>query len=180
MLRDKYLKMKEEFIKQLHVYAKMIRILAKEYIPISLVTPLKLKEIINAVKATIRKTNPDYDLVRKRLHLYYDMKLVNFGIDKDRKLITQFTVFVQSYAQQPLILYQIETVPVPIRDQNTQADSYIHLQVNRPYIALNSETYITISQQALKTCERIGYGFYCEELSMAKHVSIQLQKCNIL
>ena len=36
--------------------------------------------------------------------------------------------------QQPMILYQIETVPVPIIDQNTQAHSYMHLQVNRPYI----------------------------------------------
>ena len=27
------------------------------------------------------KTNLDYDIVIKRLHLYYDMKLVTFGID---------------------------------------------------------------------------------------------------
>ena len=51
---------------------------------------------------------------------------------------------MQPYTQQPLILYQIETIPVPIKDQNTQAQSYTHLQVNKPYIALNSETYISI------------------------------------
>ena len=49
------------------------------------------------------------------------MKLVTFGIDKDRNLITQFPVFIQPYTQQPLILYQIETVLVPIIDQNIQA-----------------------------------------------------------
>ena len=64
--------------------------------------------------------------------------------------------------QQPLILYQIETVPVPVIDQNTQAHYYTHLQVDRPYIALNLETYITIRQQELRTCKRIGYEFYCE------------------
>ena len=52
--------------------------------PFSLITPLKLKEILNAVRNTVWKTNPDYDLVIKRLHLYYDMKLVTFGIDKDK------------------------------------------------------------------------------------------------
>ena len=46
-------------------------------------------------------TNPDYDIVIKGLHLYYDMKLVTFGIDKDRNLIIQFPVFVQPYTQQP-------------------------------------------------------------------------------
>ena len=35
---------------------------------------------------TIRRTNPDYDLIIDRLHLYYDMKLVTFGSDKERKM----------------------------------------------------------------------------------------------
>ena len=41
--------------------------------------------------------------------------------------------------------------------------SYTHLQVDRPSIALNSETHITIRQWELRTCKRIGYEFYCEE-----------------
>ena len=40
-----------------------IRILATGYLPISLITPLKLKDILDAVKTTIRKMNPDYDIV---------------------------------------------------------------------------------------------------------------------
>ena len=54
------------------------------------------------------ETNPDYDLVVDRLHLYYNMQLVTFGIDKDKNLIIQFPVFIQPYTQQPLILYQLE------------------------------------------------------------------------
>ena len=79
------------------------------------------------------------------------MQLVTFGIDRDKNLIVQFPVFIQPYTQQPLILYQIETVPVPIIDQNTQAQSYTHLQVKKPYIALNSKTFIFIRQQELRT-----------------------------
>ena len=86
--------------------------------------------------------------------------LVTFGIDTDKNLIVQILVFIQPYTQQPLILYQIETVPVPIIEQNAQVQSYTHLQVDRLYIALNSETCITIRQQELKTCKRIGYEFY--------------------
>ena len=70
---------------------------------------------------------------------------------------------------QPLILYQLETVPVPVLDQSDKAHSYKHLQVKKPYIALNSETYIALRQQELRTCKRIGYKFYCEELFVVKH-----------
>ena len=117
------------------------------------------------------KTNPDYDLVIDRFHLYYNMQLVTLGIIKDKNLIIQFPVFIQPYTEQPLMLYQIETVPVTIIDQNMQTQSYMHLQVNKPYIALNSETYISIRQQELRTCKRIGYEFYCEELFTVKHKS---------
>ena len=78
------------------------------------------------------------------LHLYYNMKLVTFGIDRKRNLIIQFPILVKPYMQQPLILYQLETVPVPVIDKNTKANSYTELQTKKPYIALNSETYINI------------------------------------
>ena len=104
--------------------------------------PAKLQEILSEVMKTLQITNPDYDLVLDRLYLYYDMQLVTFGIDKDMNLVMQFAVFIQPYTQKPLILYQLETVPVPILDKNTKAQSYTHLQVRKPYIALNSETYI--------------------------------------
>ena len=93
-------------------------------------------------------------MVIDRLHLYYDMQLATFGINKDKNLIIQFPVFIQPYTQQPLIVYQLETVSVPIIDQNTQVQSYTHLQVDKPYIALNSETYISIRQQELRTCKK--------------------------
>ena len=55
------------------MYATSIRMLAKGYLSISLITPSELREILNDVKIALRKTNPDYDLVIDRLHLYYDM-----------------------------------------------------------------------------------------------------------
>ena len=167
-IQDKYLFIYGELIPQLHMYTSAIRIFVG-YLPNTLITPEKLIEILNEVRKTLRVTNPDYDLVIDRLHLYYDMQLAMFGIDKDRNLIIQFLVFVQLYTQQPLILYQLETVPVPILDQNDKARSYMHLKIKKPYIALNSETYISLRQQELRMCRRIGYKFYCEELFVVKH-----------
>ena len=94
-----------------------------------------------------------------------------FGIDRQRNLIIQFPMFIQSYTQQPLILYQFETVPVPVIDKNTMADTYRELQITKPYIALNTETYVNIRQQELVTCKKIGYEFYCTELFVVRHKS---------
>ena len=90
-------------------------------------------------------------------------------------MIIQFPVFVQPYTQKQLILYQIETAPVPIIDENKQAQSYTQLKINKSYIALNSETYISLHSQELSTCKRIGYEYYCKELFVVK-----LCKCHIL
>ena len=97
------------------------------------------------------------------------MKLVTFGIGDQRNLIVQFPVFVHLHAQQHLILYQMETVPVPIVDENEQVQSYTYLQVRKPYITLNSETCISLRIQELETCKKIGYEFYCEELFVVRH-----------
>ena len=149
-IREKYVKMYERFIEELKTYSKVIQILSKGYLPICLLPPSKLERILNEVRIAITKSNKDYDLVLTRLYLYYDMKLVTFGIDNQRNLIVQFPVFVQPYTQNRLIMYQIETVPVPILDQNEQAQSYTQLKIDKLYIALNTETYITLHTQELK------------------------------
>ena len=99
IIHDKYTSMNRELITQLHTYVSAIRILAKGYLPNTLIKPDKLQEILNEVKHSLHITNPDYDLVLDRLHLYYDMQLVTFRIDKDTNIIIQFPVFIQPYTQ---------------------------------------------------------------------------------
>ena len=125
-----------------------------------LISPNKLQDILAEVKRSLHQSSPDYTLVFDRLHMYYDMPLVTFGVDRNMNLVIQFPIFIQPYIQEPLLLYQIETVPVPILDTNTEANSYTHLQVNKPYIALNKETYISLTNEELRSCKIIGKMFY--------------------
>ena len=157
-----------KFIEELKLYSRAIRVLSKGYLPISLLPPSKLEKILKEVRIAIAKSNKDYDLVLTRLYLYYDMKLVTFGIAIQRNLIVQFPVFVQPYTQKRLIMYQIETVPVPILDENEQAHSYTELIIEKLYIVLNEEMYITLHTQELKMCKKIGYEYYCKELFVIK------------
>ena len=162
-IQEKYVRMYKRFIEELKLYSRAIRVLLKGYLPISVLPPSKLEKILSEVRIAIPKSNKDYDLVLTRLYLFYDMKLVTFGIDSQRNLIVQFPVFIQPYTQKRLVMYQIETVLVPILDENEQAHSYTVLKIEKLYIALNEETYITLHSQELKMCK-----YYCEELFVIK------------
>ena len=154
-IKEKYVRMYEKFIAELRSYSKAIGILSKGYLPITLITHSKLEATLKQVQIAIAKTNQDYELVLNRLYLYYDMKLVTFGIDSQKNLIIQFPAFVQPYTQTKLTLYQIETVPVPVLDASNKIQSYTQLKIEKPYIALNDETYISIHSQELNTCKEL-------------------------
>ena len=62
-------------------------------------------------------------------------------------------------------------VPPLIIKLNKHEHSYTHLQIDRPYIAFNSETYISWRHQELRTCKNSGYKFYCKEPFVVKHKS---------
>ena len=64
-----------EFITQLQIYAKVVRILAKEYLPVSLITLYKLQEIFNSVKETLIKNNPDWERLRLRASDYKNNRI---------------------------------------------------------------------------------------------------------
>ena len=57
---------------------------------------------------------------------------------------------------------------MPILDVNDKAQSYTQLKVEKPYIAVNREMYISLHPQELNTCKRIGYEHFCEELFVVK------------
>ena len=90
IIQDKYIALYRELISQLHTYMSAIRVLANGYLPNTLLTPVKLQEILMEVRKTLWVTNTVYDLVITQIHLYYDMPLITFGIDKGRNLIIQF------------------------------------------------------------------------------------------
>ena len=73
-------------------------------------------------------------------------------MNDEMNVIVQFPVFIQLYVQKQLILFQIETVLLPIVTLNEKANSYIKLQVVKPYIDLNEEIHISIVHEELKNC----------------------------
>ena len=99
VIQDKYISLYRELILQLKAYLSAIRILSKGYLPTTLIPPNKLQDILAEVRRSLHQTNPDYTLVFDKLHVYYDMPLVTFGVDRNMNLIIQFPLFIQLYIQ---------------------------------------------------------------------------------
>ena len=111
-----------------HIQLRQSEFLAKGYLPISLITPLKSQEILNSVKETLITTNPDYDIVIKSLHLYYDMRLVTFRIDRKKEpnnIISNFCAVL--YTTTVNIILTGNSPSTHIVDKTTKADSYTQL-----------------------------------------------------
>ena len=64
-VREKYVKMYKRFLNQLRQYSQAIRVLSKGYLPITLLSALKLNLILQKVRETVQKENKDYDILIK-------------------------------------------------------------------------------------------------------------------
>ena len=80
------------------------------------------------------------------------MKLIIFGYGKDFNLLLQFIIFIQPYTHKPLALYQLEIIPVPIKDNNTEANSYTLLQTRKDYLTIIEKHDASLMTFELSTC----------------------------
>ena len=142
-----YLKVSDdEHVKQLQVLERTskevirgITVLSQGRLPQEFFSDSRLKQILNEVQNMVKKGHPNYALAAEHISHYRDMKLVTFAVDQQtHSLIVTFPGYIQDYRRPPLSLFEIETVPVPIPDENTKADSYSQVQVPKPYIAVRS------------------------------------------
>ena len=161
--------MYENLVTELKALLKSISILSRGYLPAYLFPPSTLKQLSEQAINMIREQNPDYVLALPHITDYYDMRLVTFGLDEEDRLIICFPIFIKEHKREPMILYQIETVKVPITDKNTAAHSYTEMQISKPYIASNNEYYIQLVIPELVMCKRVRHTYFCEELFLVKH-----------
>ena len=118
----------------------------------------------------VQKQYPDYILAADHISHYRDMKSVTFAVDRVvHSLIVSFPVFIKDYKQQSLAMYEIESVPIPIPDKNTKANSYSQIRIHKQYIAVGEDYYIQLHMTELIMCKSIKYTYYCEELFVVKH-----------
>ena len=168
-LQEKYIRLYETLVIELQALLKSISILSRGYLPADLFPPSTLKQMSDQAINMIKGQNPDYVLALPHLTDYYDMRLVTFSLDEEDRLIICFPIFIKEHKREPMVLYQIETVKVPIQDKNDLANSYTEMEISKPYIASNEEYYIQLVTPELVMCKRVRHTYFCEELFLVKH-----------
>ena len=116
-MTERYIRVPENLIHELRLLLRSIAILSKGYLPPQLFTPTDIVKISQEALKLVQKRHPDYVLAIPQASSYYDMRLVTFGLDQRDRLIVCFPIFVKDFSREPMTLYQIETVPVPIVDE---------------------------------------------------------------
>ena len=168
-MTERYIRVPENLIHELRLLLRSIAILSKGYLSPQLFTPIDIVRISKDALKLVQKRHPDYVLAIPQASSYYDMRLVTFGIDQRDRLVVCFPIFVKDFSREPMTLYQIETVPVPIVDENLEANSYSQAVINKPYIATNDDYYIPLVMEELFMCKQIIQIYFCEELFLVKH-----------
>ena len=148
-----------------------IGILSTGHLPPLLFPPIVFNNITTNAINLVHKSHPDYVLAIDHITEYYHMKLATFGVDTDGNMVFAFPVFAKDHTNEPKTLYEIETVKVPIPDQNKAADSYSEVKYSKPCLAINDDYYIQLRIQELRMCKQIRDTYYCEELFLVKHKS---------
>ena len=146
-----------------------IGILSTGKLPLMLFPPTVLENITSNTIDMVHHTHPKYELAVGHVTEYYDMTLGTFGINIEDNMVVAFPIFVKDHSDKPKTLYELETVKVPIPDQNPEANSFSEVQYRKPYIAVNDDFYIQLCIQELQMCKTIRHVYYCEELFLIKH-----------
>ena len=168
-LREKYVRLHENLVTELRLLLRSIAILSKGYLPPQLFPPTALSALSQQAITMKKQQHPDYVLALPHITDYYDMRLVTFALDEAGRLVIAFPIFVKDYKKKAMTLYQIETVKVPIVNQNEKAHSYSEMPISKPYITSNKAYYIQLVLPELVMCKNIRHTYYCEELFLVKH-----------
>ena len=143
--REEHVVIYREAVKAARDYLDGIAIVTQGRLPRALISDNQLREILGKVDAMIKRNYPDYVLAATHISHYRDMKMVTFAVDQQtHSLIVTFPAFIKNYKQPPLSLYEVETVPVPILDKNTKANSYPQVRIEKSYIAAGTDYYIQL------------------------------------
>ena len=166
---ERQIRLYELMIHHLKDLLDCIGILSTGKLPPMLFPPTVLENITSNTIDMVCHTHPKYELAVGHISEYYDMKLCTFGVSIEGNMVVAFPIFVKDHSDKPKTLYELETVKVPIPDQNPKANSFSEVQYRKPYIAVNDDFYIQLPIQELQMCKMIRHVYYCEELFLIKH-----------
>ena len=72
-----------------------------------------------------------------------------------------------------LALYQLEIVPVPNKDTNTEPNILSWLQARKDHLAMTEVNYISLTTSESYSCKHIGHEYFCHSIFLVRHKTSQ-------
>ncbi len=141
-----------------------------------LIEPMNLQQMIDQVDESVKNRYPEYTVVMDQVQQYFDLPLVRFTCHKEQ-LVLQIPVYIQHYTENPLDLYYLHTVPVPLNINQqllaTKMEPHPYTQIHpkEPLLALSYSTYVPLTEKDLHNCYHFGKYYLCEHTFLSQRSS---------
>ena len=128
-----------------------------------------LAKYLEAVKDDLEETAPEFEPVFTNVYQYYGNSLISFTNIID-DLLLQLPILIKLKVQVPMLLFSIETAPVPLDAETYLGEKreYTQIILETELIALTENNYIPLTPAQISLCAEIGYMYYCEYAHLLK------------
>ena len=136
------------------------------YLTHYILDPQVLSKYLETIKDDLEDTALEYEPVFTSVYQYYGNSLASFTNTID-DLLLWLPILIKLKVQVPMLLFSIETTPVPLDAETYLGEKREYTQII-PYIALTDNNYIPLTQAQISLCAKIGHTYYCEYAHLLK------------
>ena len=139
------------------------------YLTPHILDPQVLTKYLEIIEDDLEDTAPEYEPVFTSVYQYYGNSLASFTNTID-DLLLQLPILIKLKVHVPMLLFSIETVPVPLDAETYIGDKREYTQIipETEYIALTENNYVPLTQAQISLCAKIGYMYYYEYKHLLK------------
>ena len=139
------------------------------YLTHCILDPKILAKYLEAVEDDLEETAPEFEPVFTSVYQYYGNSLISF-INTIDDLLLQLWMLIKLKVQVPILLFTIETAPVPLDAETYLGEKREYTQIipEIELIALTENNYIPLTQVQISLCAKIGYMYSCEYAHLLK------------
>ena len=139
------------------------------YLTHRILDPQVLTKYLEIIEDDLEDTVPEYEPVFTSVYQYCGNSLASFTNTID-DLLLQIPILIKLKVQVPMLLFSMETVPVPLDAETYVGDKREYTQIipETEYIALTDNNHVPLTQAQISLCAKIGYTYYCEYAHLLK------------
>ena len=123
--------------------------------------PDELDRFLSVIRRQLREERSPFELAFKYTYQFYAEPMVMFTNTHDQ-LLVNVPILLRLATQKPLNLYSIDMVPMPFDTETLDGtnNEYTFINNSYPYMALNENNYIPLTEPQLRMCDKMESTYY--------------------